>query len=299
MSVGFIRRFFLNFFDAFKNLSRNFPVTLASVISIMLSLFVFGVVFCIIINVNSMATTVKEQFNSLQVFVDNDATVEEQQNIASFLENNSEIQSYEFKSSETAMDEFRVRMGKNAYIFDGLPNFLENSYVVHLKDMKKSKLMAYRFNELDGISDVVYYQDIMTKLIHVSQNIAKIGFLLMLFLAVISFFIISSTIKIAIHAREREIEIMKYIGATNWYIRWPFVIEGILIGILGALTATLAIYLSYGFVQEKVIGENVLLLPYIVDKKVVAHVILNIFLIIGSGIGAVGSLLSLRRYLKV
>lgn len=294
-----VRVFFITILKAWKNILRNFSVSLASIVSITLSLFVFGIIFCIIVNINHMAYLVKERYNAMQVFISTDSDREAQEEIVVYLNQSKRIKGYSFKSSEQAMKEFRNRMQDNDYLFEGLPNFLEDSYVVHLLDPEDAQDVSTELKNLSAVSDVVYYQEILDKLLRLSNTVSKFGFFLMLFLMMISFFMISSTIKIAFFSYREEVSIMRCLGATNWFIRGPFFVEGILLGISGAFLSWMLLIQSYVFLQTSLVGDNILLASYFISSKELTLPIMRMFLLIGGGVGAVSSLFSLRRYLKV
>ncbi len=294
-----VRMFFTNILKAWKNILRNFSISLASIISIALSLFIFGIIFCIIVNINHMAHLVEERYDAMQVFISTDSAGEAQEEIVVYLNESKRIKGYSFKSSEQAMKEFRSRMQDNDYLFEGLPNFLEDSYVVHLLNPEDAKEVSAELKTLSAVSDIVYYQEILDKLLLVSNAVSRFGFFLTLFLMTISFFIISSTIKIAFFSYREEVFIMRCLGATNWFIRGPFFTEGILLGISGAFLSWILLIQGYAFLQTSLVGDNILLASYFIPAKDLAVPIMRTFLLIGGGVGAVSSLFSLRRYLKV
>jgi len=177
---------------------------------------------------------------------------------------------------------------------------LPDSFVVVLKNLSYSKPVVTELKNLDGVEDVKYYQDIITKLLEVTRFIRTMGFSVIAVLIAVSTFIIANTIKLAVAARRREINIMKYVGATNWFIRWPFLVEGTMLGLLGAFTAALIIFVMYQYTYGMFTSRfYVLIAAYIVPVRAIMGDLLIIFSVLGAGIGALGSINAMRRFLNV
>lgn len=291
---------FYNISEGIKSLWRNRGMTVASIASVAASLFVLGVVLSVVLNINNFAITAQNQFDSIQVFLIDDMDTGD---IASFkrkIENLDGVKDVVFESKEMAMEKFKERWGDEAHLLEGIDNPLQNSFIVEVVSINRADSVVNAIRD-DGFVDTIsYYQDVIDKMITISRVISTAGLSIILLLSTISLFIIANTIKIALYARKREINIMKYIGATNWFIRWPFVIEGLFLGLMGSLIAGAAVFLLYDFVFSRLGSETYAIIgAYLIPKSTIFDSIFIIFISMGIGIGVLGSLVSLRRYLKV
>ncbi len=207
-----------------------------------------------------------------------------------------------FVSKDEAFEEMKQKLKDNPKLFEDLPrNPFPHKLVVALKDPTQVELVATRVEGLDpdnaALDEVRYEKDTAQKLFTVTSQMRNIlvGFIVLL--GVVSVLLISNTIRLSIFARKREVEIMKLVGATNWFIRWPFVIEGITVGLVGATAATATVLLANTYA----VGKFRDLMPFMgIPLDAVPSTMVAVILI-GAGvvIGAVGSALGLRRLLKV
>ena len=191
--------------------------------------------------------------------------------------------------------------GEEGDLLEGLEeNPLPNSYIIQLEDIEYADAVVENIKGMKGIEEVKYYRDIIEKLLSTANYIRITGVIIIVILMAVSVFIISNTIKITVTARKREVNIMKYVGATNGYIRGPFIIEGILLGLIGALLSILIVNYGYDYLF-KVINEKlyVLFTVYLVAPHALLKDISIMFIAIGVGIGTLGSLVSLKRFLNV
>ena len=193
-----------------------------------------------------------------------------------------------YKTKDEAMAEFRARWGDNGYLLDGLAdNPLPNSVVVMIGDLEQADALAAHAEEYEGIEDVKYYKSTVDKLLKATKFIQISAVILMIFLIIVSIIVVSNTIKLTVFNRSEEISIMKYVGATNWFIRGPFLIEGILIGVLSAVIALAITYLLYGQIVD-IIGDQVyrMLSTPMVPVDFLIYNFAWIFLALGVSIGA-------------
>jgi len=205
-----------------------------------------------------------------------------------------------FISKEMAMEEFKLSWGNNAYLLEGLPqNPLPNSIRITLSDLEAGDLIARFCETVPGVEDVRYYRDEVNKVIRIANVIQRSALIVIAFLVIISVVVVSNTIKLTVMARENEITIMKYIGATNWFIRGPMFFEGIIIGIISSVISVALAALIYIRVCEG-LGEQAMRLfsTQLVEPRFLIINIVWIFLALGISIGACGSIISMRRYLK-
>lgn len=287
--------------EAFKNLWRNSLMSVASVSSVAATLVILGIVFILIVNINSMTDSVKIQFDSAQVYLADGLEQTQLDAVRNEILKIDGVKEVVFEDRDAALEKMKTSWKENGHLLDGLEvNPLPDSYVVVLKNLSYSKPVVSALQKLEGVEEVKYYQDIITKLMDVTRFIRTLGFSVIAVLIGVSTFIIANTIKLAVAARRREINIMKYVGATNWFIRWPFLVEGTLLGLLGAMLAALIIFLMYQYTYGMFTTRfYVLIAAYIVPVKSIMGDLLLIFSVLGAGIGALGSINAMRRFLNV
>lgn len=289
-----------NLSEGFKNVWRNKTMALASIASVAASLFVLGILLSIVLNINHFVLMAQQKFDDVQVFIVDDADAEDITALKSEIETIDHVRKVDFESKEMALDKLKVRWGEDAYLLEGLENRLQNSLIIELDHLKYSDSVVEQIKEDERIDSINYYKDMIDRLLVISKVITMAGFAVIVLLFVIALFVIANTIKIVLYARKREISIMKYVGATNWFIRWPSIIEGVLLGFIGSAVSLGCVFLLYHFVYMKlgsksytIIGNSMLPIDVMFSNMAI------IFLSSGSGIGFLGSLVSLRRHLKV
>lgn len=289
------------FKESCKNLWRNRMMSIASATSVAATLMILGIIFVLIININSLAQGAKDQFDSVTVYLLDDIELEQVDVIGEAIFRLEGVKEISFETKEAALEKYKNEWGDSAYLLDGLEsNPLPNSFIVTLDDIGYANYVVKQVEDLEGVEEVKYYQEIITKMLGVTDFIKNIGMIIIFVLIAISVFIINNTIKLALNSRKKEIVIMKYVGATSWFVRWPFLLEGTLLGIFGALIATAAIYLIYSYTFNLFTSQfYVLIAAYIVDVKSIVMDLAALFIIIGSGIGALGSIWSMKKHLEV
>ena len=287
--------------QGFQGMWRNKGMGLASITSIAAVLIILGLVFIMILSLNNIVVDTKDKFDEIQIFLEDSADDEQIERIKSSIENQEGVSSVMFQSKDEALEKMKEDWGDEAYLLDGLEtNPLPNTIIVKLKDIEYANNIAKKIKDLEGIEEIQYNQDIIEKLVLVANYVKTGGMLIVSILIFVSVFIISNTIKLTVTARKREINIMKYVGATNGYIKGPFVIEGVLFGLIGALLSLGAVYYGYNYFFNTVSDRlYVLFTIYLVPPKVLFKDISTIFITIGAGIGALGSLVSLKKFLNV
>lgn len=275
-------------------------MALASIASVAASLFVLGVLLSIVLNINHAVLMVQQKFDDVRIFIVDDAGADDIMSLKSDIEQIEHVRCVEFESKETAMEKLKIRWGEDAYLLEGLENRLQNSLLIELDHLKNSDGVVERIKDDPRIDSISYYKDMIDRLLVISKVITTAGLAVIVLLFIIALFVIANTIKIVLYARKREISIMKYVGATNWFIRWSSIVEGVLLGLIGSTVALALVFALYHFVYMKldsksfaVIGSSMLPIDVMFDNMLI------IFLTSGSGIGFLGSLVSLRRHLKV
>lgn len=287
--------------QGFQSMWRNRGMGLASVTSISAVLMILGVVLIIILSINNVVLDTKLKFDEIEVFLEDDLGSGALDAIEAEVMEYPGVLSIMFRSKEQALEIMKEEWAEEAYLLEGLEeNPLPDSYIIKVNDIELAENLVNAVKTLDGVEEVKYYKDVIDKLLVFAGYIRVGGIVIIGILVFVSVFIISNTIKITVASRRREINIMKYVGATNDYIRGPFIIEGVLFGLLGALVSIAVVYFGYEYLYESM-NEKLynLFTFYLVDPKMIFADIAIIFGTIGSGIGALGSLLSLKRYLNV
>lgn len=295
-----LNNFIYSIKEGLKGLARNRSMALASVASVASSLFVLGIMLCIVLNINFISEQTKEQFNSVQVFLKDGMTNNDIVSFKSELQKIDNVKNITFETKDEALKNLKARWGEKAYLLDGLENPLQNSYIVEIEDTEKADKLVSDISKLKNVEDISYYKDIVDQLNYISSTVNKFGLVLMGILTFVAVFIIATTIKLTLYARKREIFIMKYIGATNWFVRWPFIIEGLILGFLGSMIAIGITYGLYSVVYNFLISSSLHFINgYLIRIEDILGTISAVFISMGIGIGTVGSVISVRRYLEV
>lgn len=294
-----MRRFFYTLKQSFLQVLRNRAMSVASIFAIMAMLLILSIFFILVININTAAQAIQNDYDSIEIFLEDETTREEANVIIDDLKGRDGVDDVFYKSREEALADFRARWGENAYLLDTLTeNPLPNSVVIMISDLDEAENIAEQAGTYDGIEDVKFYKDTVDKLLGATRFIQIAAVVVMIFLIIVSVVVVSNTIKLTVLNRANEINIMKYIGATNWFVRGPFLGEGIIIGIISAGISVGLSALIYSRLVD-VIGDqifSVLSVPMVP----VGFLVFNftwIFLALGISIGACGSMISMRKFL--
>lgn len=294
-----MRRFFYTLKQSFLQVLRNRAMSVASIFAIMAMLLILSIFFILVININTAAQAIQNDYDSIEIFLEDETTREEANVIIDDLKGRDGVDDVFYKSREEALADFRARWGENAYLLDTLTeNPLPNSVVIMISDLDEAENIAEQAGTYDGIEDVKFYKDTVDKLLGATRFIQIAAVVVMIFLIIVSVVVVSNTIKLTVINRANEINIMKYIGATNWFVRGPFLGEGIIIGIISAGISVGLSALIYSRLVD-VIGDqifSVLSVPMVP----VGFLVFNftwIFLALGISIGACGSMISMRKFL--
>ena len=286
--------------QAVQQIFRNKGMAIASLFAITAMLLILGLFFFLTVNVNFLTEEIKEQFDTIEVFLQDDQMEAQADVIRTSLSKLPGVESVEYIDKARAMEEFKVRWGDNAYLLDGLStNPLPNSLRVTLTDLNEGDVVAEVSRNMTGVEDVRYYQTEVNKILRISEGIQKGALVVIAFLIIVSVVVVSNTVKLTVMARQEEIRIMKYVGATNWFIRGPLILEGMFIGLIASLIAlgcTWAIYarLMNAFGQQAMI----LLSSSLVETQFMMINLTWIYVALGISIGAFGSIISMRRFLQ-
>ena len=292
------------FRQAFKSIWRNRMMGLASIGSVTAVLIILGFVLIIVLNVNNVALATKETFDEIAVYIKDDVEEAQIQELGKSFKEIDGVMGVAYQTKDYALEKLKEDWGRDAYLLEGLRNNpLPNTYVVQLTDVQNSDYVIKQIQTFEGVESVQYYKDAVNSLIRIADFIKRGGAGIIIILLLISVFIISNTIKITVLNRQKEIELMQYIGATNGYVRGPFMIEGITLGFLGSVLAIFLIFFGYNYLINYLAGRYIALFSgvsgYLVGVEMILNDLIIIFLTIGIGIGILGSLISLKKFLSV
>lgn len=277
---------------------RNRWMTAASIGTVALSLFVLGVFLILVMNMNKMASSLESQVQ-ISVYINDNLPEEGRKEIERMTREMKSVSAVEYVPREQALKILRERLGENKKILDALgeSNPLPNAFLVTVKSADDVKKTANLIGDLYGVDEVKYGQDVAANLFELTHLMRLFGVILMALLLFATIFIISNTIRLTVFARRKEIAIMKYVGATDWFIRWPFILEGVALGTIGGGVSALALRSFYAAMIDK-IYESLAFFPMVEQYPFMQY--LTIALIVaGIVIGISGSTVSLKRFMEV
>ena len=287
--------------EGFRSTFKQKKMTSASIIIMCATMFIFGLFFVIGENVNSVITQIENQ-QGIQIFIEEDATDEEIETLGSQIRAINGVNRATFVSKEDALNSMKTTLGDES-LFEGWDeeNPFPASYFVTLTDLSLNEQVQSEILALDNVDEIQSQNTTINRLQSLANGIQITTIIILVLLIIISIFIISYTIKLTVHARRREISIMKYVGATNSFIRGPFIVEGVIIGVISAIITLVILGVSYNAVMSG-IGESVLIQEIgigLLSFSEMFYLVLAVYLILGVGIGVLGSTISMRKYLKV
>ena len=284
--------------EGFRNVWVNRLMSLASVTVLMACLIIMGAGIMIYFNINNVVDKVQSQ-NVVMVNGADDASEDETTKIGTSLKGISNVESCEFVPKEVAFQEQIQSMGGDAALFEGFDEIpLPDAYKVTVKDLSQFENTVSQIKQINKVDSVRENSDLASKLLSLRHavSIVSVGLVIMLFL--VALFIISNTIRITMFSRKLEISIMKAVGATNWFIRWPFMIEGMILGTISGIVSLGVLWGLYA-VAEKVFAQTLSLIGFsLVPFSGYWWQILLVFVAIGLFTGGFGSLVSMAKYLK-
>jgi cell division transport system permease protein len=286
--------------ESFKSLARNGWMTFASVSAVTVTLILVGVFFVIMMNLNQVAKNIEEDV-VIRVHVDVTADDKAQQELKKQIDEIPEVKSIVYSSKETELDNMIKSMGEEGKAFKLIEqeNPLNDVFIVQTKKPTDTMFVAKEIEKMQYASKVKYGQGHVEKLFKFIGASRNVGIALIVGLLFTAMFLISNTIKITIIARRREIQIMRLVGATNAFIRWPFFLEGLWLGVLGAVLPIVLIssayYYAYDYLAPKLEGNFIQLLAY--DPFI--YQVSAVLILMGAIIGMWGSLMSVRKFLKI
>ncbi|MBC5637887.1 ABC transporter permease [Ornithinibacillus sp. BX22] len=289
-----------HFREGAKNIYRNGWMTVASVGAVTVTLLLVGAFLGLILNLNHMAKKVEEDV-VVKVLIDLAADDEQVIALGKEIEKIPGVASVVFSSKDDELNSLIDSMGEGGDVWGGFKsdNPLNHAYIVKADEPQETTGIAKTIAELDGVDSVTYGEDVAQNLFKFTDYARTIGIILIAGLVLTAIFLISNTIKLTIMARSREIGIMKLVGATNGFIRGPFFIEGLLLGVLGSIIPISAVLGGYKWIESSITTVQTIGFVEVLPFNPFAWQLALIILVIGAGIGMWGSLMSVRKFLKV
>ena len=292
-------RIFGSIKQAFSQIRRNIAMTVASMFSITAIMLILGFFFIMMVNINTIIENVKNDFDTIQVYLLDDVDEQRTQELIDEFSKMPDVSEVSFLSKEDALESFKESWGDNAYLLDNVKeNPLPNTIVIKVPVLESADTLVLAAQEKDGVEDVNYYQDTVARLMQITKFLQIGALTVIIFLIFISIVVVSNTIKLTVLAREKEISIMKYVGATNWFIRGPFLVEGMIMGAISAIISVGIVAIFYRWLIGAIGTELIVIFSTgLVPEGHLAGNLVIIFLALGISIGACGSIVSMRRFL--
>lgn len=290
-----------SFRDAFKSVVRNFSLSLASITCITITLIIIAASFLISENVRNFTTLIEKDV-TIVAFLDNDTTELDRENFEDNLKKMDNIDYYNYTSKQEVKDNMAEDYESLKDVLDNWDNTenpLKDTYTIKVIDVNNIRKTAEEIKALDKVSSVQYGEGLVEKMLSAFRAVEKITLIAALALVVVTIFLIINTIKLTIFSRKQEIYIMRLVGASNMRIKLPFVIEGIVLGIIGSFIPIIVIIYGYMALYNKMGGvlfssliKLVKPVPFVFNLSVVV-------LCIGVLVGMIGSSRAVRRYVKI
>ena len=300
ISMSSIRRFFSAIGEGLVGLWRNISMGIASIVSICSMLLILGGITFGVFVANNIVEDMKTKVDQIDVILEPEVTHERVLKIKEELKKIENVKEVNYVSKEKALEKMKEQWKENSFLLDGMESALPESYELKVENIENSSTVASNIYNIKDVEKVVYYKDIVDKLTKMSDVVKYVGITLVGVLLLVSFFIMSITIKLTVIARRKEISIKKYIGATNMSITGPFIVEGMLLGVLGAGISFAMIFFAYKYVYESLAwGVGNILYNYLIPVNIFGFYVAIAYFGIGIGIGILASIFSSRKYMKV
>lgn len=286
--------------EGYDNLKKHGSKTFSTMLIICATMIVLGIFVILLQNVNKNVQVIKEE-QGFQAFISDTATAEDIEYIKDNITIVPGVRDIKYIDKDMAFEDAKSVFKDQEYLLEGLEKVkpFPASFVIRFNDINQASTIKDQVQKIDGITNVKYNETTINAVISIS-NIAKIFLLgIGVIMLVVSTFIISNTIKLAVYSNKREIFIMRYIGATNSFIRGPFIVEGAIMGLLSALISFVIVSLGYVVLYARLpkLGTSLGVFGFLPYSHL-WYQIIGIFLVIGLFVGIVGSIISIRKYLK-
>ena len=286
--------------EGFSNVFKNKKSTISSLMIMCATMLIFGIFFVIGENINSFVKSV-EDAQGISVYLVNTATDEEIERVGEEILQIDGVRDAKYISKEEALEKMRDRLGDSMVEGYIERNIFPASYEVTLTNLELNEEVQQNILKIENVDEIRSSNLVIDQIIRLAKGIKVVTWVILVLLIIISTAIISNTIKLTVHARRKEISIMKYVGATNSFIRWPFLVEGMIIGVLAGAISVAIIGISYTAIANQLSGQVFFELANLklIEFKDIFELILLVYLGLGIGIGAIGSGISMRKYLEV
>lgn len=287
--------------EGFRNVFHNKKSSGASLAIMCATMLIFGLFFMIIENLNNAVETLETQ-QGIQVFIQKTATDAQMEQIGEQIQAIDGVNKVTFVSKEDALNQTKEKLKDKQALIAGWDesNPFKASYLVTLTDLKLSSQVQDEIKKIDNIDRIQSRDETINGLVAIANGVRIVSAVILTLLVLISIFIIGNTIKLTVHARRKEISIMKYVGATDSFIRWPFVIEGIIIGIVAALLSILVLGIAYSLITNAAANSIISTMGIkLLSFTDMTTLLVIVYMVLGIGIGALGSSISMRKYLQV
>ncbi|MDY5993330.1 MAG: permease-like cell division protein FtsX [Bacilli bacterium] len=290
-----------SFRDAFKSVIRNFSLSLASISCITITLIIVAIAIMASLNINNFTDEIEKDL-TIVVFLDRDADTNDIKDVKRELDKISNVEKITFISKDEVKEQMREESEVFAKVLDGYDEGespLKDTYQVKVKEIEKIKVTADRIKKIDSVSVVRYGEGMVEKLVSAFTSIKNVTYGVVIALIVVTVFLIVNTIKLTISARKREIGIMRLVGASNFTIKTPFIIEGMILGVLGSIIPV--IFTTYGYMAFYKHFDGYLFSQLIVLIKPEPFIYTTslMVIIIGILVGMIGSASAVKKYLKI
>ena len=286
--------------EGIRNLFKNKKSTMSSLMIMCATMLVFGLFFVIGENINAFVSNVAEA-QEIRVNLKINATESEIEEVGNEILAIEGVRNAEFVSKDDAIKYMEDLLGSDAVAEYKERNIFPVAYNVTLTDLSVNYEVQNEIKQIPQVDDIVSSNQLIAQILRLAKGVKYVTAAILALLIVISISIISNTIKLTVHARRKEISIMKYVGATNSFIRWPFLVEGIIIGVIAGLLSVGIVGLVYTGIANQISSTDFLETVHwkLLDFKDMFNLILVLYLGLGIGIGAIGSGISMRKYLEV
>lgn len=295
-----ISNFLYSLKQGFKGVFSNKTMSAISVISVSSALIILGIIISIVLNINKFIEVTKDEVNEMRVSIDNNLDDSQREKFKEDLGKIKGIKNIEYKSKEDAFDEMKKSWGDDSNLLEGVKNPLNDYYIITVDNADNINSISNKIDKIEGTESIEYYQDIINNFLNISNTVRKFGSILIVCLLIVCLVIISNTIKGRVYSKREEIQILKYVGASNNFIIAPFIVEGFIIGAIGSLLSIGVCISMYGYILEKFTTLlNNMFKEMIIPTEMIFLNLIGVLSLVGIIIGVLGSALSVKKHLKV
>ncbi len=297
-SIGYLIK------QGLKNTLKNSVMSFASIGVLLSCLLLIGVSVLFSLNINKVIYDIERQ-NEIVVFLDDDVSEEQISNISEFLSTMDVVETFDFVDKDEALKNHIKFMDADACLFDSLKedNPLPNTYNVVLSDLSEIETCIKKIESLEGVNKVNAPVEVAKMIVSIKHAVSIVSVIIVAILLLVSLVIISNTIKLTIYSRRKEINIMKFVGASDFFIKLPFIVEGVFIGFVSAILAHVTLWVGYNYLISKITTINLQWVVNLYNSMIPFYdynlYILSGFLLIGGFVGIMGSSVFVRKYLRV